>query len=111
MRPQVALLVLAVVAVVSSAQEYSTEEVIRNLQTTADAEELVDCVLGSRQPGLPCRQMFLDFRRFLPDIFENNCRGCTDQQKDTIQNAALFMQKNHNQYFNQLSRGIRGSLG
>lgn len=62
-RPQVALLVLAVAAVVSNAQEYSTEEVIRNLQTTADAEELVDCVLGTRQPRLPCRQMFLDFRR------------------------------------------------
>ncbi|XP_063594535.1 uncharacterized protein LOC134771526 [Penaeus indicus] len=111
MRPQVALLVLAVVAVVSSAQEYSTEDVIRNLQTTADAEELVDCVLGSRQPQLPCRQMFLDFRRILPDIFENNCRTCTAQQKVVMQEAALYMQKNYKRYFNRLSRGIRRSLG
>ncbi|XP_037774119.1 uncharacterized protein LOC119570475 isoform X2 [Penaeus monodon] len=111
MRPQVALLVLAVAAVVSNAQEYSTEEVIRNLQTTADAEELVDCVLGTRQPRLPCRQMFLDFRRFLPDIFENNCRGCSDQQKGVMQEAAVFLQRNHKDYFNRLSRGIRRSFG
>ncbi|XP_047500502.1 uncharacterized protein LOC125046684 [Penaeus chinensis] len=111
MRHQVALLVLAVVAVVSNGQEYSTEEVIRNLQTTADAEELVECVLGSRQPGLPCRDMFVHFKRFLPDIFENNCRSCTNQQKDVMQEAAVFLQRRHKAYFNQLSRGVRRSFG
>lgn len=61
-RALAALLVLAVAAAVSNAQEYNIDEVIRNLQTRADAEELVRCVLDNRSQ-LPCRQMFLDFRR------------------------------------------------
>ncbi|XP_027231336.1 uncharacterized protein [Penaeus vannamei] len=110
MRALAALLVLAVAAAVSNAQEYNIDEVIRNLQTRADAEELVRCVLDNRSQ-LPCRQMFLDFRRFLPDIFENNCRGCSNQQRDVMQRAAVFLQKNHKDSFNRLSRGIRRNFG
>ncbi|XP_042883193.1 uncharacterized protein LOC122260133 [Penaeus japonicus] len=111
MRVLAALLALAVAAGVCGAQDYREEEVLQNLQTASDAEELVDCILGTRAPGLPCRAMFLDFRRILPDIFENNCRTCTPEQKEVLQKTAVFLQRHHRRDFNRLARGLRNPGG
>merc|ERR1719495_1159594 len=102
--PTLLILVIAATLANGQSREYTFEEVKKNLSSTRDVNELVDCILDSSKTD--CRHLFMEIRVFLPELLQTGCRMCSSRQREVLRDATRYLQRYYHDELDRLARGL-----